>query len=385
MTDRAILHNIRILDFTRVLAGPYATRLLADFGAEVVKVQMPHQPQEDAFGQGYYRMWNRNKLGITLDPGKPQGIDLARRLVVLSDAVVENFAPRVMANWGLDYPRLREIKPDIIMLSMSVLGQTGPWRDYTGFGPTVQALSGMARFTAQAGGPPLVPGFSYADHAAGLMGALSLLAALEHRRRTGEGQFIDLSETEAMVSLLGEAFLEFGMTGREPQGNRFAGGAPHGIYPCLGEDRWCAIAVHSDVEWQAFKTAIGRPSWAGEERFDSAAGRLENAAELDRLVARWTRENRDETVMALLQRHGLAAGLVQNAADLLADPQLRARGFFVDINGEPADASPVRLSDGPAQYLKSAPSAGEDNDYVYRGLLGLTGDEMADLQAAGVI
>ena len=193
VTNRAILQNIRILDFTWVLAGPYATRIMADFGAEVIKVQPLISEAEDRFARGYYNTWNRNKLGITLNLNKPQGVALAKKLVGISDAVVENFAPRVMANWGLDYDNLKKIKPNIIMLSMSTMGNTGPWRDYVGFGPTVQAFSGITYLTSYRGKPPSGLGFSYADHVAGLMATLALLSAMEYRRKTGEGQYIDVS------------------------------------------------------------------------------------------------------------------------------------------------------------------------------------------------
>ena len=215
MTNQSVLQNIRILDFTWVLAGPYATRILADFGAEVIKVQPLLPQEEDEFRRGYDNTWNRNKLGITLNLNKPEGIALAKRLVGISDAVVENFTPRVMANWGLDYASLKKIKPDIIMLSLSTMGNTGPWRDYTGFGPTIQAFSGMTYLTSFPGKPPLGLGTSYADHIAGLYGCLALLGALEYRQKTGEGQYIDLSQVEAMASLLGGAVLDYQLEGRE--------------------------------------------------------------------------------------------------------------------------------------------------------------------------
>src|SRR3972149_6111886 len=242
MTDQPVLFNIRILDFTWVLAGPYATRLLADFGAEVIKVQPPFSTDtEDTFSQGYYNTWNRNKRGITLDLNKPEGIAIARKLVGKCDAVVENFAPRVMANWRLDYSRLKEIRPDIIMFSLSLMGQPGPWRDYSGFGPTVQAFSGMTDITSFPGGPPLGPGFSYADHIAGLYASLALLGALEFRRRTGEGQHVDISQVEVMSSLLSGAFFERTGTAA-PCGNSSNEGAPHGVYRCR-DNRWCAVVV----------------------------------------------------------------------------------------------------------------------------------------------
>jgi len=390
MTNQPILHNIRILDFTWVLAGPYATRLLADFGAEVIKVQ-PLLPTEadDAFSRGYYDTWNRNKLGITLNLNKPEGVALARRLAGKCDAVVENFAPRVMANWGLDYDNLKKVKSDIIMLSMSVMGQTGPQRDYVGYGPTVQALSGMTYLTSFPGKPPLGPGFSYADHIAGLYASIALLGALEHRRRTGEGQSIDISEVEAMTSLLGGAVLDYTANEKEPEptGNRSPLAAPHNVYPCRGENRWCAIAVFTDEEWRGLKRALGNLSWAEDTRFATLSGRRENREELDGLIATWTQERTAEEVMSRLQENGVAAGAVQDAADLARDPRLKERGFFVDKPevGKFVDATPIRLSRSAAEYKRAAPSQGQDNNYVYGKLLGMSEEEIADLKENGVI
>jgi benzylsuccinate CoA-transferase BbsF subunit len=393
MTNEPILHNIRILDFTWVLAGPYATRLLADFGAEVIKVQpLLSSEADDRFSRGYYNTWNRNKLGITLNLDKPQGVALAKRLVAISDAVVENFTPRVMANWGLDYDNLKEVKPDIIMLSMSVMGQMGPWRDYVGFGPTVQAFSGMTTLTSFPGEPPLGLGFSYADHVAGLYASLALLGALEYRQRTGEGQYIDVSQVEAMASLLGSAILECTASGNETAlvGNSSTLAAPHNVYRCKGDDRWCAIAVFTDEDWQGFRWTLGSPSWAEDERFTTLTGRINNREELDRLVMAWTKEHTADEVMSWLQKNRVAAGMVQNASDLVNDPQLRARDFFIKLDHPElgktlADATPIRLSYAPAGYNRAAPTPGQDNSYVYRQLLGISEEEVAELREEGVI
>jgi benzylsuccinate CoA-transferase BbsF subunit len=390
MTNHQILHNICILDFSWVLAGPYATRLLADFGAEVIKVQpLLSSEADDAFSRGYYDTWNRNKLGLTLNLNKPEGVALAKRLAGICDAVVENFAPRVMANRGLDFDSLKKVKPDIIMLSMSVMGQTGPQCDYTGYGPTVQALSGMTYLTSFPGQPPVGPGFSHADHIAGLYASIALLGALEHRRRTGEGQYIDISEVEAMTGLLGGAVLNYAANGKEPEptGNNSPLAAPHNVYPCRGENQWCAIAVFTDEEWRGLKRALGNPSWAEDVRFATLVGRRENIDELDRQIATWTQERTAEEVMSRLQENGVAAGAVQDAADLAGDPQLKERGFFVNKPeiGKFVDATPIRLSQSPAEYKRAAPSQGQDNDYVYGKLLGMSEEEIADLKDSGVI
>ncbi|MDD5126895.1 MAG: CoA transferase [Dehalococcoidales bacterium] len=388
MTGKQVLNHIRILDFTRVLAGPYATRILADFGAEIIKIQPPGLPPAvGAFAQGYYNTWNRNKRSITLNLDKPEGLALAKRLVAICDAVCENFSPRVMVNWGLGYANLQEIKPDIIMLSMSLMGSTGPLRNYIGFGPTVQAFSGITGLTGFQGQSSSGLGFSYADHVAGLYGALALLSALEHRRRTGEGQFIDLSETETMISLIGETILDDTAHAKKtkPLDNRSGEAAPHNVYRCRGDDRWVAIAVFTDEEWQHFKNALGNPSWAEDNKFATPEGRRQNTDELDKMITDWTVTLTAEEVMAFLQSHGIAAGVVQDAKDLAHNFQLRARGFFTNMDNSTFDASPIKMSRSEVSRYRAAPSANQDNHYVYGELLGISDTEIARLSNDGVI
>ena len=392
MTNESILKEIRILDFTWVLAGPYATRLLADFGAEVIKVQpLLSSEDDDRFTRGYYSQWNRNKRGISLNLGVLEGITLARKLVAGSDIVIENFTPRVMANWQLDYKNLRKIKSDIIMLSMSVMGQTGTQQNFTGFGPTVQALSGMTGLTSFNEEGPLGPGFSYADHVAGLYASMALLGALEHRRQTGEGQHIDISQVEAMVSLLGGAVMESAADKQvNPRGNYSPTAAPHNTYRCQGDDNWIAIAVYSEEQWCLFKQTMGNPSWADDEKFATLSRRLNNRKEMDGLIEKWTCRYSDIEIMTLLQQNGIAAGAVQNAGDLMQNPQLIARDFFVQTeHGQSgdvvADATPLKFSRTPAVYQRTAPAFGQDNDYVYHQLLGLPDKEIAKLKEKGVI
>jgi crotonobetainyl-CoA:carnitine CoA-transferase CaiB-like acyl-CoA transferase len=376
-----VLHNIRILDFTWVLAGPYGTRLLADFGAEVIKVQpLLSSETDDEFSRGYYNTWNRNKLGITLNLNKQEGIETAKKLVSVCDVVVENFTSRVMVNWGLDYENLKKLKPDIIMVSLSLIGQTGPRKDYTGYGPTVHAFSGLTYLTSFPGQPPMGPGFAYADHIAGLYASLAVLGALERRRRTGEGQRIDLSEVAVMKSLLDSL-------APEPGGNLSTTAAPHGVYPCKGKDHWCAIAVYNNAEWQELRQAFGNPDWAREKKFATLSGRLKNRYELDNYISAWTKRHTAADVMDKLQANGVVAGIVQDAADLIKDPQLKARGFFIDRPeiGKLVDASPIRLSASPAGYSRSAPTQGRDNDHVYGKLLGMNKKKIAALKKKGVI
>lgn len=376
MNSQPILYNLRILDFTWALAGPYATRLLADFGVEVIKVQSPLMEwEDDAFSRGYYAAWNRNKLSVTLNLNQPEGITLAKKLVAISDAVIENFTPRVMANWGLDYANLKKIKPDIIMVSMSVLGQGN---HYSGYGPTVHALSGMTALTSFPGHSPLGPGLAYADHAAGLYAAMQLLAALEKRRKTGKGQHIDISEVDIMNELLPDNKT------LKPLGNYSPEAAPHNVYQCQ-DSHWVAIAVASEAEWRGLKQALGNPSWAEDDKFTSFKKRLKNRAELDKQINAWTKQYTAQKAMSLLQASGVATGVVQDASDLAQDLQLQARDFFIKDTKTPfIDASPIRMPGVDMEY-RPAPSPGQSNDYVYGELLGISEKERAGLKARGII
>jgi benzylsuccinate CoA-transferase BbsF subunit len=387
----SVFKGIRILDFSWVLAGPFATRILADFGAEVIKVQPLLPEAEDSYSKAYYNSWNRNKLGLSLNMSKPQGLEIARRLVKISDAVVENFSPRVMTNFGLDYPALQKIKTDIILLSLSVMGHSGPWQHYTGFGPAVQAFSGLTYLTAYSENEPIGLGFSYSDHVAGLYGALALQGALEYRDRTGQGQYIDLSQTETMLSLLAEPLLQQSRGQNVvPQGNRSDLAAPQGVYACLGEDRWCAITVASESDWQNFKKALDFPAWAENERFATLPGRQQFCDELDQKINTWTQQHWAEDATAILQSAGIAAEVVKNSADLASDPHLKQRDFFIhldhpEMGDTVSEASPIRLSETPAQYRRAAPLKGQDNQYVLGTLLGMTEGEIENLRKVGVI
>jgi len=300
--DERILSGIRVLDLTRMLSGPYATRILADFGAEVIKIQS----QKTAHGAerndtAYFSAWNRNKRSVTLDLDEPDSKDVFLRLVAGSDIVVENYSPRVMANWGLDYGRLRQVNPDLVMVSISAMGQTGPWRDFVGYAPTFHALSGLVSSTSGNLNTPAGIGYAYADVVAGLYAALAALAALRWRGGTGEGQHIDLSAYEAMCSLLGPAYIQ------EQVGSRFgiadARSLESRVYRCAGEDRWCAVTVENEGQWE----------------------------EVDRLVGGPAGFQAPEPIVRRLQGAGIAAGVVQSAADLAGDEQLSARRFFISL------------------------------------------------------
>jgi crotonobetainyl-CoA:carnitine CoA-transferase CaiB-like acyl-CoA transferase len=393
--NEGILSGLRILDFTWMLAGPYATRLLADFGAEVIKVQSKKTCKgAESNRTGYFNTWNRNKRSITLDLSYPEAKEMALQLTKISDILIENFSPRVMANWGLNYEKLKEVKPDLIMASISGMGQTGPWRDFVAYAPTIHALSSLTYLTSFSQDSPIGLGFSYADIVAGLYAVLAVLAALDYRDRTGQGQHIDLSEYEAMLTCLGPTLLDASLNHKQiyPQGNGSVSesAAPYGCYPCLGVDKWCVLAVFNESEWQALVKVLGDPAWMKEERFSTHLRRKEHQDGLDECLRQWTRKRTAEEVVQLLQEAGVPAGLVQNADDLAKDPNLKAREFFVPLEhpvlgSTISDGSPINFDGRFGGDWKAAPLLGEDNQYVYLELLGLKESEFSALVQKGII
>lgn len=389
------LSGLRIIDFTWVLAGPYATRLLADFGAEVIKIQSKKTAKgAESNLTAYFATWNRNKRSITLDMSYPEAKEIVLRLAGISDAVIENYSPRVMENWELHYEKLREINPRIIMARISAMGQTGPWKDYVAYGATLQSLTGISYMTAFRRDDPLGIGYAYGDHVVGLFTVFAVLAALECRDRTGQGCCIDLSGYEALCATMGPALLHAALNGKPlmPQGNRPCWGdaAPYGCYKCSGEDRWCVIAVFNDDQWYGLCQASGNLHWAKDTRFASFSGRKENEKELDELLSQWTAQYAPEEIVGLLQEAGLSSGIVQDADDLANDPELAAREFFLSLDHPVlgrtvSDRSPIRFKDNDSICRKAAPLLGEANQYVYRELLGFTEKQISDYIERGII
>ncbi|MDO8669993.1 MAG: CoA transferase, partial [Dehalococcoidia bacterium] len=287
---------------------------------------------------------------------------------------------------------LREVNPSIIVISMSANGMTGPERDYGAFGATLEQTTGMAWLTGY--GPNDAPyrgGVNYPDPVAGLLAVGAILAALRYRRKTGKGQFIDLSQREGAACLVGESILDYTMNGRiaERVGNRDSSMAPHGCYRCLGEESWVTIAIGSDEQWKSFARAIGDPAWTKEERFRTTLGRWHNQDDLDRLVEEWTIGQDHIAVMHLLQAAGVPAAPVLNNVELLHDPHLNQRGFWEWVNHPDAGrhlhyGASVKLSETPGAIQRHAPCLGEHSDYILRELLGLSEEEVRQLDAAGV-
>jgi len=400
---RLPLEGLRVADFCWLIAGPATTRMLADFGADVIKIESYTrvdnirvtgvQPGEPGSidTNGVFNDTNTNKRSITLNLNTPRGIELAKEIVRQSDIVTNNFTGDRMDRWGLGYEELRQVKPDIIMMTMPVMGTTGPYIRYGAYGNGVIGYAGMRTNMGFPGRPPVGIAPLYSDFSAPYFAVSALMAAVYHRERTGEGQFIDLGQLESAVGLLGTGILEYTANGvvPPPPANRSADHAPHGVFPCAGEDRWIAIAVREDSEWVALCDVMGEPGLATDARFALLAARKAHEDELDGMVSTWTRGWDAWELMRRLQRAGVMAGVVQDLEDMLTrDPDLRSLHFAeVEREGGPVfltHRQPARL-DGVSPALRVSPVMGEDNEAVFKGLLGLSDEEYVSLVMDEVI
>jgi len=392
--------GIRICDLSQNWSGPYCTAYFGGMGAEVIKIESIQHPDSFRFGNLVSDLWwevyapwnctNVNKYGITLDLNDPRGIELFKKLVKVSDVVIENFASRVMENFKLTYPVLKELKPDIIMVSMQGYGQSGPWRDYASFGVAFEQSSGLAYLTGYADGSPQNLGGS-ADPIAGMHAAFAIQAALEYRRRTGKGQFIEIAQAELLTRLLGVALIDYNINkkvwGR--LGNRDPFRTPHGVYRCKGEDMWVAISISSDEEWGAFCQAIGKPELARDDRFSTFTNRWRNQDALDKLIEAWTFEHDRYEAMTILQKAGVAAGAVIIPDKLQHEPHLKDRRFFQELTRDIIGTQlypkwPIRFSETPIT-MRPAPKLGEHNNYVLETILGLSKSDVEELEKNKII
>jgi benzylsuccinate CoA-transferase BbsF subunit len=401
------LTGIRVVDFTWVGVGPLLTKYLGDFGAEVIRVEsrthldmFRHAPpfvdaQPGVERSGHFLPLNTSKWHVTLNLSHPKGRDLARRLIAGADVVAENFAADVMEKWQLAYDDLRRVKADLVMISLSMEGRTGPHRQTSGFGTVLQAAAGLCHLTGWPDHAPAVPGVAYTDWTTPFFGLVALLAALDYRRRTGQGQYIDVSNLEVGVNCLETAILDYTVNGRDQRraGNEWMVGdlpgmAPHGVYRCLGENRWCALAVRNDQEWRRFCTVLGNPGWTQEGRFTTTLRRVRHRQALNTLVEAWTLQHAAEEVMHQLQAAGIAAGVVQNAADLERDAQLTHRGQSVvldhpEVGRQRYDTPGFHLTASPA-HLQPVPLLAQHNAAVFKSILGLSDAEYQALDSEGV-
>jgi len=403
---KGALYGVRVIDFTWMIAGPSLTRLLAYMGAEVIKVESlekicglrPYGPWIDRVptppnGAGWFELYNRGKMSISFNLKTATGVELCKKLIRLSDVVVENWSAGTAKNFGLDYTTLKAINPRIIMISLTAFGQTGKYSKYIGYDRNIQAMSGINFLTGFPGGKVYGHGSPMADHLPALQGAVALLAALEYRRKTNIGQYIDVSMLEACVSALGVPVLEYLTNGRiqERIGNRHPFISPQGCYRCKGDDRWCVISVSTDQEWVCFCKVVGDNAWSEDSRFSTVTGRVNEADELDRLIEAWTQELDAEDVVGRLQKAGVAAGVVRDIKDLmLEDEHIRARGFYQDVEikrgvRKPLDGLPFRFSLTPGHIGTKAPDLGEHTDQILTDLLGLSEREISQLRHEGVL
>ena len=401
---RLPLYGIRVLDLSMAWAGPYATRLLGDMGAEVIKVEAVNnwdllrsftgQPPtvERVWDKSpYFNHVNRDKYGCVLDLSQEKGRELFLRLAEISDVVIENFRAEVMDNLRLTYEVLSAVNPQLIVVSMPGHGRTGPERGFIAYGTNVEQLSGLCHLTGYEGGPPQKTGISYGDPMAGIAAAGAIALALWDRRRSGRGQYVEVAQRENLINMIGEQVVAYSMTGREPprRGNRDSSMAPHGCYPCRGDDQWLTIACEDDAQFAALCGVMGRPELASDARFADVVSRYRNQDALDGEIAAWTRERPKEEAAEALQTSGVPASPVLSAPEVFEDPHLRARGFYESVSHAVAGAWELegphwRLSESPAHIRLPAPAFGEHNGYVFRELLGLSEDEVAELEAEGV-
>ena len=390
---RRPLEGIRILDLSRAWAGPYGTRYLADFGADVIKVETGKYPDGRQPGNPGYEEINRNKRPITLNFQMPEGQELLKRLVAVSDVVVENFSPRVMAQYDLDYDHLLKVRPDLIMVSMPGYGQSGPHSRFVSFGGPLMAYTGMSLLWGYADSPPDARvKVAQPDYIVAATQALAVTAALHHRARTGQGQYIEIAQVEATVASLALAYLDYFATGTvaTPRGNRDPNAVPQGCYPCVGHEAWCVISCTTDAQWRALATLIEGEALADDPGLTTATARWQRHDELDDRISAWTREQTPHQVMRQLQAVGVPAGVVQTAEDLWRDVHLRAREYTVtmahpELGMVEHPGMTVRLQSTPGHIQRLAGPLGAENDAVFRGLLGLSTEEIARLVKAGVI
>jgi crotonobetainyl-CoA:carnitine CoA-transferase CaiB-like acyl-CoA transferase len=397
------LAGIRVADFTWVWAGPFCTLQLAHLGAEVVRVESANRTcvtrllppwldgQPGPNRSGYFNQFNQGKLSLTLDLKKPAAIDVALDLIAESDIVCENFAAGVMQRMGLGYERLRTLKPDLIMISLSGYGATGPESEFVSYGPAQVPLSGMSSLTGYRGWRPMHVGISYGDPTAGLHGAVAILGALLQRSRTGEGQYIDLSQWETSIAVLGEGVVEQSLTGRQPErdGNRDPAMSPHGVFRCAGTQRWVAIAARDDAEWQRLAAEIRSTELADDPRFTTLQARKNHEDELESIVTEWTSGQRAEDVVSRLQAKGIPAFVSMSNQDLAEDAHLNESGFFAclehpEVGTQRHLGIPWRMSGTPCHVRHAAPCLGQNTDDVLKRILAYSEERIEQLRADGV-
>ncbi len=401
---KGVFSGLTIVAFCWAIVGPLTMKFFADHGATVIRIETSKRPcplrtsapykerTPNINRGGYFNYYSANILSLALNMDKPEARRIARRLAIESDVFMENYTPGNMEKWGLSYEELKKLRPDIIMLRQSGYGSWGPYTNLPAFGMVLVPIAGLPNFIGWPGGDPLPVGVSaYTDCISPRFAAAALIAALDYRKRTGKGQLLDLSQYETAISFIMPGVLEYISSGKEPEriGNSSPNAAPHGVYRCLGDDRWCTIAVTSDAEWFNLCREMGKPEYATDPRFVTIIDRKKNKAELNEIINAWTAQLTPEEVMNRLQAVGVPAGVVSNTVDVLNDPQLRQRNLFWPMHHDEMGmfthlGQSFQLSKTPAQAFSPSPLLGEHTEYVCTKILGMSDDELVSLMQEGV-
>ena len=408
------LEDIRVVDLSRIWAGPYGTKLLADMGAEIVKIEAldrldPHrgavrpqagtgnypdgEPGDDPWNRnGWFNSLHQNKYGITLDLSHPQGKDVFRELIAMSDVVIENFRRGVLDKLGFTYEELKKIRPDIVVVSMPAFGNTGVWKDYIQYGIGQEQLAGvdsMGGYSVAEG--PIKSGINHGDPITGSHAAGAILAALMYRRRTGKSVLIDLSQLDSSISLMGEHLLDFQMRGQNPTttGNQHDSFAPQGVFPCLGEDEWVAISVTSDSEWLNLTKALGFSDLGEDIKYADSSLRKQNESELLSLIGEWTKTRDKFDITSTLQSSGIPCAPLMTNEDIYDDPHYQSRSLM-EISDHPSTDIQLlpgvgwKMSKTTSEIRWHAPMLGQHNEFIFGELVGLSSDVIANLIDEGV-
>lgn len=399
-----VFSGLTILAFCWAVVGPLTMKFFADHGATVIRVETskrpctmrssaPYKDNVPNYNKGgYFNYYNSNILSLSLNMQLPEAREIAKRLAVECDVFMENYTPGNMEKWGLSYEELKKLRPDIIMMRQSGYGSWGPYKNLPAFGMVLVPIAGLPNFIGWPGKEPLPVGVSaYTDCISPRFATAALIAALDYRKKTGKGQLLDFSQFEAAIYFLAPAVLDYDINGREPEriGNSSPYAAPHGVYPCQGDDRWCTIAVSDDQEWTSLCREMGRPEYAEDPRFNTLASRKQNEDELNRLIGEWTVGLTAEDVMERLQAAGVPAGVVKNAADMYNDPQLRKRNIYWPMEHSEMGmfthlGQSFQLSKTPSKAYSPSPLLGEHTEYICTKLLGMPDEEFIDLMQKGV-
>jgi benzylsuccinate CoA-transferase BbsF subunit len=399
-----VFSGLKILSYSWAVVGPLTMKFFADHGATVIRIETslrpctmrssaPYKDNQPGLNRGgYFTYYNGNILSFAINMNHPKAAGVAQRLVKWCDVFMENYTPGVMERWGLDYESLKKINPNIIMLRQSGYGSWGPYKNLPAFGMVLVPIVGLPNFIGWPGKEPLPVGVSaYTDCISPRFATAALIAALDHRNKTGQGQLLDLSQFETAISFILPGLLEYLATGEEPEriGNSSPYAVPHGVYRCKGDDRWCTIAITTEDEWQSFCRAIGKPELISDARFNNLTNRKKNEDELNKLIDVWTTNYSPEEVMTRLQKVGVAAGVVENAADSLKDPQLKKRNIYWKMNhpemGEFTHlGQSFQLSKTPAKAYSPAPLLGEHTEQICTEFLGMSDDEFISLMQEGL-